>query len=100
MSPSTVTGSRSPWRRRQPLFPDLALLGERADLTPQAPRLVPLLAGQALGTALIDLDLNASSCAATAARPKLSREPEDRLAAAAKQLDRLTAKLDPIRGLA
>jgi hypothetical protein len=97
MNPNTVTGSRRPWRRRPPLFQDLALLGEDAVLAAQPAQLVALVAAQALTAALIDVDLTGPVSERLRRDPQLRGELRDRLTAALEQLNRLTAELQRIR---
>src|SRR4051812_32572868 len=100
MNPNTVTGSRRPWQRRPLLFQDLALLGERLDLTPKATQLLALLGRQALGLARIDLDLARPVAKRLRRDPELASELRNRLATAPEQGHRLTAELQRIRALA
>jgi hypothetical protein len=97
MNPNTVTGSRCPWRRRPPLFQDLALFDEDPVLATQPAQLVALVAAQALAAALVDVDLARPVTQRLRRDAQLAREHGHRLAAALEQLDRLTAELQRIR---
>src|SRR5688572_30774953 len=98
MNRKILTGSRFPWRRRPPLFQDLALLGNRPQLAPQPAQLLALIRAQALGLALVDVDLATPVAQRLRRDTELARELRDRLATALEQRDRLTAELGRIRG--
>src|SRR3954453_14577199 len=98
MNRKILTGSRFPWRRRPPLFQDLALLGDRAQLATQPAQLLALIRAQPGSPALVDVDLTRPVAQRLRRDTQLVRELWDRLAAALEQRDRLTAELEWTRG--
>ena len=87
MNPKITAGSRCPAGEEGRGFSqDLALLGEDPVLAAQPPQLLALIRGQALGLALVDVEPDATSCAATAAStpaPARAAAPTGRSSSAA-----------------
>jgi hypothetical protein len=97
MNRKITAGSRCPWRRRPPLFQDLAFFDEDPVLAPQPAQLLALVRTQAGGAALVDVDLARPATQRLRRDAQLASEFGHRLAAALEQLDRLAAELQRIR---
>src|SRR5215217_1579423 len=97
MNPNTLTGPALLGEEDRRFFQDLALLGERPDLTPQPAKLLALVAAEPLTAALIDVDLTGPIAQRLRRDPELGGELRDRPAAASEQPDGLLAELQRIR---
>lgn len=85
-----------PGGRRPRLSQDLAPLPEHGVLAPQAAKLLPLVDGQALPPAAVDLDLAGLGTKRLGAAVVLG-DPGNRLARGAHEIDRLAAELRWVR---
>jgi hypothetical protein len=97
INPKILTESRCPWRRRPPLFQDVALLGQDQILAPQPTQLLALIRGQTLRVTRVDVDLTRPITQRLLRAAQLTRQLRDRPATGTQQPDRLSAELLRIR---